>query len=109
MILPSKIFRRGKDEIGFEWIDGTKSVFHVRDLRLACPCALCVDETSGKKLLDPATVPADISIESIESIGRYAVGILWSDGHRTGIYTYELLKRLTAGLTETQEKAIFGK
>jgi DUF971 family protein len=46
-------------------------------------------------LLDPRTVPEDIRIESIQSIGRYAVGIFWSDGHRTGIYPYDLLKHLT--------------
>jgi len=64
-------------------------------LRCACPCALCVDEHSGDRLLDPKTVPGDIQIESLQSVGRYAVGILWSDGHRTGIYPYDLLNRLT--------------
>ncbi|MCK9182683.1 MAG: DUF971 domain-containing protein [Fibrobacteraceae bacterium] len=95
MIQPVKIFRTEKGELGFDFDDGSRSVFKLRDLRLACPCALCVDENTGAHLLDPSTVPEDISIESIQSIGRYAVGILWSDGHRTGIYPYDFLQRLT--------------
>lgn len=100
MIQPVKIFRTPQKELGFDFDDGTRAVFRLRDLRLACPCALCVDENSGERLLDPKTVPDDISVESIQSVGRYAVGILWSDGHQTGIYPYDLLKRLTNGLTE---------
>ena len=95
MLHPLKIFRTKKGELGFDFDDGSRAIFRLRDLRLACPCALCVDENTGEKLLDPKTVPEDIRLESIQSIGRYAVGILWSDGHRTGIYPYELLKRLT--------------
>lgn len=95
MIQPVKIFRTKENEIGFDFDDGSRSVFRLRDLRLACPCALCVDENTGERLLDPRTVPEDIRIERVQSIGRYAVGIFWSDGHSTGIYPYDLLKRLT--------------
>lgn len=95
MIQPLKVFRTKNGELGFDWDDGTRSAFKLRDLRLACPCALCVDENTGERLLDPRTVPEDIRVESIQSIGRYAVGIFWSDGHRTGIYPYDLLKHLT--------------
>lgn len=100
MIQPVKIFRTKENELGFDFDDGSRTVFRLRDLRLACPCALCVDENSGERLLDPNTVPEDISIETIQSVGRYAVGILWSDGHRTGIYPYDLLKRLSKDLTK---------
>lgn len=100
MIQPVKIFRTKENELGFDFDDGSRAAFRLRDLRLACPCALCVDENSGERLLDPNTVPEDISIETIQSVGRYAVGILWSDGHRTGIYPYDLLKRLSKDLTK---------
>lgn len=100
MIQPVKIFRTKENELGFNFDDGSRAVSRLRDLRLACPCALCVDENSGERLLDPNTVPEDISIETIQSVGRYAVGILWNDGHRTGIYPYDLLKRLSKDLTK---------
>jgi DUF971 family protein len=49
---------------------------------------------SGRKLLDPATVPADIRPMSLALVGAYGLKVAWSDGHDTGIYTFE---RLLAG------------
>lgn len=95
MIQPKKIFRTKDGLLGFEWSDGTRGVCLVRDLRLACPCALCVDEHTGEKLLDDSTVPADIKLEHLQSVGRYAAGLAFSDGHRSGIYPYDKLKDLT--------------
>lgn len=96
MILqPVKISKTPENEIRFDWNDGTFSVFNLKKLRVACPCALCVDELTGKPLLDPNTIPEDISIINLRSIGRYAVGITWTDGHRSGIYPYRQLKDLT--------------
>ena len=60
MIQPKKIFRTKDGKLGFEWSDGTRGTCGIRELRLACPCALCVDEHTGEKLLDDSTVPADI-------------------------------------------------
>ncbi len=97
MIQPVKIFRTPAGQLGFEWNDGTSSLFSLHALRCACPCALCVDEHSGERLLDPKSIPEDVRIDALQSVGRYAVGILWSDGHRTGIYPYDLLKHLTEG------------
>ncbi|WP_290743210.1 DUF971 domain-containing protein [Fibrobacter sp. UBA4309] len=95
MIQPKKIFRTNDGRLGFEWNDGTRGTCPVRELRLACPCALCVDEHSGEKLLDESTVPADITLVKIQSIGRYAAGLTFSDGHNSGIYPYDKLRELT--------------
>jgi ATP-binding protein involved in chromosome partitioning len=65
-----------------------------RDLRIACPCAACVDETTGRRRLDPARIPEDVHARAIRPVGRYAVHIEWSDGHTTGIYSFDLLRRL---------------
>lgn len=95
MIQPKKVFRTTDGRVGFDWNDGTRSIYTIRALRCACPCALCVDERTGKKLLDDSTVSDDIKLERVQSIGRYAVGLSFSDGHRSGIYPYEKLKELT--------------
>jgi len=71
-----------------------ESLFAVRALRLACACALCVDEWTGEETLDPAAVPEDIRPTRVKSVGRYAIGIDWSDGHETGIYPFERLRGL---------------
>ena len=76
------------------WEDGHGDDFDVRDLRLACHCALCIEEMSGRKLLDPKTVRPDVSPRVISSIGNYAIGIDWSDGHNSGIYSFDHLRAL---------------
>lgn len=76
------------------WRDGHVSEYAPRELRLACPCAGCVDEFTGRPLLDPATVPADLNPVSIEYVGRYALKFTWPDGHDTGMYPWDLLRAL---------------
>lgn len=78
------------------WADGTEHHLDVRDLRLACRCAVCIEETSGRALLDPATVPPDVSPRVISSVGNYAITAGWSDGHSTGIYSFGHLRTLGA-------------
>lgn len=68
-----------------------------RFLRGECQCAQCVNEWTGARILDPATVPEDISIELMELVGAYAVRIHWSDGHQSGLYTWERLRKLGDG------------
>jgi DUF971 family protein len=65
--------------------------FAARDLRLACACAGCVEEMSGRPMLDPAGVPAGVRAEAVRLVGAYAVHFAWSDGHSTGIYPWERL------------------
>ena len=77
------------NKILLRWNDGHESTFGARELRISCQCAECVEEWSNRKLLDPATVAADIRAEDYLSVGRYAVQFLWSDEHFTGIYNHE--------------------
>ena len=63
-------------------------------LRGECGCAQCVNEWTGERMLDPATIPADITIERMELVGNYAVRVHWSDGHSSGLYTWERLREM---------------
>ena len=92
--VPTNIRQAGPDTLAITWADGKESRYKVRDVRLACACASCVDELTGEARLDPARVPADIKPVRIESVGNYAIRISWSDGHDTGIYTYDRLRDL---------------
>ena len=76
------------------WQDGRKDHIDVRDLRLACHCALCVEEMSGRPLLDPGKVAYDVAPRTIASVGNYALGVDWSDGHNSGIYAFSALRDL---------------
>ncbi len=84
----------GEQDISVEWSDGHRSHYDAKYLRISCGCAECVEEWSNRKLLDPATVPADIHAVDHLMVGRYAVQFLWSDAHFTGIYPFTLLRKL---------------
>ena len=91
---PSGLRRLNVRTLSVLWADGRCDDFDVRDLRLACHCALCIQEMSGRKLLDPRRVGLDVSPNVITSIGNYAIGVEWSDGHSSGIYAFDYLRTL---------------
>jgi len=92
--LPKSIDRSGEADLKITWQDGEETIFKARSLRLECPCAQCVHEVTGVKLLNPKTVPEDVKPLKIDPIGNYAIMIEWSDHHKTGIYAYDFLKKL---------------
>ena len=92
--VPRDIRQAGPDALEIAWADGKVSRYRVYDLRVACPCASCVDEVTGERLLDPRRVPAAVKPLRIRSVGNYAIKIDWSDGHDTGIYTFDRLRGL---------------
>ena len=65
-----------------------------RFLRQRCPCASCIDEFTGARILDPESVPTDISPTQMGFRGNYALQISWSDGHSSGLYTWDHLAEL---------------
>jgi DUF971 family protein len=81
------------------WPGGPQVTIPAVRLRDLCPCAECIDEGTGKKLLDAATIPADIRPVEVHGVGNYAIQIQWSDGHQTGIYSWKTL-RDASGLTD---------
>ena len=98
---PIGFLRRDPRTLSILWEDGHRDDFDVRDLRLACRCALCVEEMTGEKLLDPKTIRSDVSPQKIASIGNYAIQPEWSDGHNSGIYTFKDLRALGARAAAT--------
>jgi DUF971 family protein len=63
-------------------------------LRAECPCASCRDEWTGERILKAESLPADLKLVSMEPVGTYAIQPAWSDGHSSGLYTWELLSQL---------------
>lgn len=84
-------------KLRIEWRDGQVSELEPRALRLLCPCAGCVDEMTGVRTVTPAQIPDGVYPTAIHYVGRYALQFVWSDGHSTGIYTYEYLRAIGDG------------
>jgi len=93
---PIGFLRRDPRTLSILWEDGHRDDLDVRDLRLACRCAVCIEEMTGEKLLDPKTIGSDVSPRKIVSIGNYAIQFDWSDGHNSGIYSFSDLRALGA-------------
>lgn len=88
------IRRVGDVALGVEWKDGVSSVIELWKIRVSCGCAVCCNEITGEPLLNPDTVPRDITAKRISPVGNYAITFEWSDGHDTGIYPWELIREL---------------
>jgi DUF971 family protein len=91
---PTELKKTGPHETTIYWDDDHVSVFSNKFLREECACAGCVSEVTGERILDPDTVPADISIKGAQHVGNYGVQFLFSDGHSNGIYTWKHLREL---------------
>ena len=93
-VRPTEIKQASPRELEILWADDVRSTFPVRELRLACTCAHCVDEWTGENKLDPGQIPEDVHPVRVRTVGRYALNIVWSDGHESGIYPFERLRDL---------------
>ncbi|MGC8643104.1 MAG: DUF971 domain-containing protein [Isosphaeraceae bacterium] len=98
MIDPPSNIRALQSEAILEvtWPDGQVDQFPYRFLRMACPCASCRDEWTGERIIQEESILADLKLAAMEPVGNYAVQLTWSDGHSTGLYTWEALRRLAA-------------
>lgn len=72
------------------WTDGKTTTYSFRGLRGWCPCATCQGHSTDTKFVE---VP-NPRLTGVEGIGRYALRFLWSDGHSTGMYSYDWLREI---------------
>lgn len=91
---PVGLKKIGDRRFEIKWADGRTCSYEARTLRQGCRCAACRDEITGARTLDPESVPADIAIEKATLVGNYAVGFAFTDGHQSGIYSFDLLRAL---------------
>jgi DUF971 family protein len=84
-------------EFAIAWSDGGESYVALESLRRACPCAACGDEPDVLgRVIRPDVTYGTGSFELVgwDVVGGYGVMPRWGDGHRTGIYTFDYLRRL---------------
>lgn len=93
-IEPREIMQEGEAGLRITWADGQVCLYQAPALRRACPCAQCVNEWTGQRVLKPEAVSDEIQIGDIAIVGRYALNFVWSDRHETGIYSFRYLREL---------------
>ena len=74
--------------------DNLKFSLDFSELRYQCPCAHCVSEITGARIIKPDEVSSDIKLIDMPAVGNYAYRILFSDGHDSGIYPISYLHEL---------------
>lgn len=89
--------------IKIDWKDGHRSEYELQYLRDKCPCATCTGaHGTPPRQPGPKGTPDNpfqmyqprLKMLSVEPVGNYAIRINWSDGHNTGIYSYEHLRHI---------------
>ncbi len=87
------------EEVAVRWSDGVETYFLPESLRAASPSA----ETQGERDVlgnqyggaGPRSFPG-VKVLGWEKVGNYAFRFEFSDGHRTGLYSYDYLRDLAA-------------
>jgi len=89
--------------IKIDWRDRHHSEYPLAYLRDECPCASCTGAHGTEPQKSSYAAPAKeafpmfkptLRMLNVEQVGAYAVRIDWSDGHNTGIYSFDYLRRI---------------
>ena len=95
---PTQI-KKEENELHIAWSDGSRSKINIFTLRDECPCATCKGESVITESYIPIKTPYKpkgfYEIDKIIPVGNYAVNIIWKDGHDTGIYSWDILDKLS--------------
>ncbi len=99
---------KNSHELQVTWADDHTSHFDLNQLREACPCAACRGghDYMGKEYdpdLTTLTPKSVYHVVDIQMVGAYAVQIWWDDGHSSGIYTWDYLRRIDPSLKGPRE------
>ena len=94
---PTEI-KRLPHSLAIQWKDGHRSEHTYRLLRERCPCARCDalrQENDPFRVIPSEEYWEKLHVVGIQRVGRYAIQLMWSDGHKTGIYTFTFLRELS--------------
>ena len=85
-------------ELAVKWDDGSESFIPLEKLRRACPCAGCKGEMDIMGNLyknpDKPYAPTAFKLVQLNTVGTYALQPVWGDGHNTGLYAFDYLRRV---------------
>jgi DUF971 family protein len=94
MIEPTQIVEESDSSVSIKWSDDSTTAYNATLLRRSCPCASCVNEWTGQRILKDDQVADDLTFTHVSIVGRYALSFHFSDGHNTGIFSFDYLRKL---------------
>lgn len=108
VILPTNLVIVDERTLRIDWSDGQQRLYAFRELRDSCPCAGCRESRKEGSASSGAAAPANplqltilspaetlpLRVVSMRPVGNYAYSIQFSDGHDSGIFTFEFLRSL---------------
>jgi DUF971 family protein len=101
MLQPLQIIEESDSEVSIKWSDDTETKYSAAQLRRACPCATCVNEWTGEKIIRDENVADDLKFNHISIVGRYALNFHFADSHDTGIFSFVYLRGLSSPPTSS--------
>jgi DUF971 family protein len=93
-VQPVRIDQYSSTEMLIEWNTSERFALPFRELRFLCPCALCLDEHTGRRKIQRSEVREDVRPAFVQVVGRYALQVTWVDGHEAGVYHFDFLHDL---------------
>jgi DUF971 family protein len=85
-------------ELAIKWDDGGESFIALEKLRRHCPCAGCQGERDIMGQLykgpDEPLTPPSFQLRRMVNVGGYGIQPVWADGHDSGIYSFDYLRKL---------------
>ena len=84
-------------ELAIRWPDGKESYLSLEELRKRCPCAACCGEPGLIQPIPGVARPLRLEsfrLKGMQTVGGYAIQPTWEDGHGTGIYSWEYLRKI---------------
>jgi len=95
---PVDLVVRRDEGVTITFADGHVAAFNLMELRLGCPCATCRSlRDQGEDTWPRPGSPTPLRIEDAALHGAWGLNIIWNDGHRTGIFPFEALRRWSDG------------
>jgi len=94
---PTKLALDSPARLVIDWSDGQRRAYSVQGLRDACPCATCREKRQAPAPLFPVLKLQEaqpVRVLGMKPVGNYAYSIEFSDGHDTGIFTFDRLREL---------------
>jgi DUF971 family protein len=95
------------NEFAIAWNDGGETFLTLETLRRACPCAACGGEPDVLGKIERPLVSYDgrsFALRGWQIVGGYAWQPVWQDGHATGLYSFDFLRRLGAAAATSQPR-----